>query len=272
MDVDGHSDIVSWAPHGRSFVVKKPEEFVRTALSKHFKTQTKFSSFRRQMNLYGFKRLSTGPDAGGYYHELFVRNKPLLAYRIVRITKNKKSKRTLLQQHHRVNDQQGPELEPDHVSSMISPTKTHVCAEDVPSCKRPTPSLSSSNSKKTKTPSHQEMTQEALDMRIRQSIHFSGVAPFPRTFETNAFLTRSILSPSVPAPFLMRVPPNDESRSLIAAALQMEALLRMNFSLATNKNTATYPASAVEMSVAANNEKLIMEHYNRLLWLQQVLG
>ena len=49
----------------------------------HFK-QTKWASFQRQLNLYGFRRLTKGPDAGAYYHELFLRDRYFLALRIVR--------------------------------------------------------------------------------------------------------------------------------------------------------------------------------------------
>lgn len=36
------------------------------------------------MNLYGFSRLTRGPDAGGYYHELFLRNREYLCKRMTR--------------------------------------------------------------------------------------------------------------------------------------------------------------------------------------------
>ena len=66
-------DIISWQPHGRCFLLHKPQEFVRVVMSKYF-NQSKITSFQRQLNLYGFTRiLSAGPDKGGYYHELFLR-------------------------------------------------------------------------------------------------------------------------------------------------------------------------------------------------------
>lgn len=37
------------------------------------------------MNLYGFKRITAGRDKGGYYHELFLRSKRFLSYRIQRL-------------------------------------------------------------------------------------------------------------------------------------------------------------------------------------------
>ena len=62
-------------PHGRSFLVHKTKEFTDRIMPKYF-NQGKFASFQRQLNLYGFKRLTRGPDAGSYYNELFLRGRP----------------------------------------------------------------------------------------------------------------------------------------------------------------------------------------------------
>ena len=79
----GMSEIVSWQPHGRAFLVHIPKDFVDKILPKYFK-QTKIGSFQRQLNLYGFTRISSGKDKGGYYHELFLRSKLFLADQMVR--------------------------------------------------------------------------------------------------------------------------------------------------------------------------------------------
>lgn len=77
--------IISWAPHGRSFSVHKPVEFMRT-LMKVFFNHNAITSFQRQLNLYGFKRITKArsKDYGSYYHELFLRGRLKLSYRIRR--------------------------------------------------------------------------------------------------------------------------------------------------------------------------------------------
>ncbi len=83
VDEEGLQHIVSWQPHGRAFVVREPKTFVADLMPRFFR-QTKLTSFQRQLNLYGFSRLTRGADAGGYYHELFLRGKPHLTTRMIR--------------------------------------------------------------------------------------------------------------------------------------------------------------------------------------------
>jgi hypothetical protein len=82
MEADGHADVISWQPHGRCFVVRKPKEF-KELLPTYFKL-SKMSSFQRQLNLYGFQRLTRGRDKNGYYHEYFLRGKAALSHKIQR--------------------------------------------------------------------------------------------------------------------------------------------------------------------------------------------
>lgn len=52
---------------------------------RYFK-QTKLASFQRQVNLYGFSKVSAGLDKGAYYHPLFLRGRPELCELMVRTT------------------------------------------------------------------------------------------------------------------------------------------------------------------------------------------
>jgi hypothetical protein len=81
---DALCHIISWQPHGRAFLVHRPKEFTRQVSETYFK-QSKYTSFQRQLNLYGFRRLTRiGPDAGAYFHEYFLRGRVYLSDLIIR--------------------------------------------------------------------------------------------------------------------------------------------------------------------------------------------
>jgi len=75
--------IVCWQPHGKAFMVHKPKDFVAEVMP-HFFNQTKYASFQRQLNLYGFSRLTHGPDKGSYFHRCFIRGRRHLCKGMVR--------------------------------------------------------------------------------------------------------------------------------------------------------------------------------------------
>jgi hypothetical protein len=145
---DGYGDVVSWQPHGRCFVVHKPKAFVNHIMPTYFK-QSKFPSFQRQLNLYGFQRLTKGPDKGGYYNELFLRGKVFLAHRIQRMRVKGTG----------VRARSSPDTEPDF--QKMPPVVSSPMDRDVP---MKTAVAMDTSTNTTMIPMHVESQQQPLSV------------------------------------------------------------------------------------------------------------
>ena len=84
VEENGEDDVIGFLPHGRAFAIHDPQRFCKDIMPNYFK-QSRLSSFQRQLNLYGFTRITSGPDAGAYYHELFLKGRPALAIHMRRV-------------------------------------------------------------------------------------------------------------------------------------------------------------------------------------------
>jgi hypothetical protein len=67
-----HADCISWNVEGTSFTVFNPNDFQQNVLPKFFKT-TKFASFQRQLNYFGFQKLRQ--RGYSYAHTLFMKGR-----------------------------------------------------------------------------------------------------------------------------------------------------------------------------------------------------
>lgn len=73
----GHQFVVSWAPHGKAFMIHDRPYFSSTIMPNYFKS--KFTSFRQSLRNHGFAQMGgNGWDEGAYYHKLFIREQPQL--------------------------------------------------------------------------------------------------------------------------------------------------------------------------------------------------
>jgi HSF-type DNA-binding len=62
-------EIISWMPHGRAWKVLKPSMFESLVMPLFFE-YSNYHSFNRLVNAWSFRRVSSGPDRGAYYHEV----------------------------------------------------------------------------------------------------------------------------------------------------------------------------------------------------------
>jgi hypothetical protein len=130
--------------------------------------QSKLTSFQRQLNLYGFQRLTRGADAGAYYCELFLRGKAFLCQSMMR-TKVKGT---------RYKSASSPEQEPNFydmppVSPDYSPLrrKQQPKQEKVRSSEVVTPIPPSSPVKSTTTTKDPLVVLSAMSAPVRAVQH-----------------------------------------------------------------------------------------------------
>ena len=73
-----NADIISWLPHGRGFMIYKKKLFETKIMPKFFHKHSKYTSFTRKLNRWGFVRVTRGPEMGAYYHKFFKRGESRL--------------------------------------------------------------------------------------------------------------------------------------------------------------------------------------------------
>ena len=90
--------VATWNTTGENFIIKNVDTFASTILPQYFK-HSNFSSFARQLNFYGFRKVKSEPiclaDADehtssyiSFYNEYFKKDRPDLLIQIKRATKS----------------------------------------------------------------------------------------------------------------------------------------------------------------------------------------
>jgi len=75
---------ISWLPSGKAFKVHDKERFVKEVMPSFFGTQS-FKTFQRNLNLWGFTRVSKGPQKDVCSHPLFLKGFPAVCQSMKRI-------------------------------------------------------------------------------------------------------------------------------------------------------------------------------------------
>lgn len=83
-ETNGDSHIISWLPDGKAFKVHQKADFSKRIMPDFFNS-SKHKTFQRSLNLWGFEKITTGPDKGACYHPCFVRGKPDLCHSMMRV-------------------------------------------------------------------------------------------------------------------------------------------------------------------------------------------
>jgi hypothetical protein len=78
-------DIISWLPHGRAWRIVRHKAFEERVIPLFFR-HGRYSSFARQVNGWGFRRITHGTDYNAYYHEMFLRGLPHICNKMRRLT------------------------------------------------------------------------------------------------------------------------------------------------------------------------------------------
>ena len=90
-DAAHDSSIACWLSHGRAFIIRNPKRFESEMLTRAFHHDSplrRYGKFLAHLKYrWGMKQVQSGYCKGSWYHECFLRGKPLLALREMKLVK-----------------------------------------------------------------------------------------------------------------------------------------------------------------------------------------
>lgn len=153
---EGYDHLIRWSSDGKSFKIQDSwnHKAIVEILKQHF-NQTRFKSFLRQLQVYGFERSFKGQNQGECSHPMFIRGQKELLY-----------KKSIEEFQEAANNKIRPTVSPSSVKQLVS-----ILAQKKASSSTVSSSLSSASS------SHVSAAAAAAAAIIEPT-------PFPRHYTT----------------------------------------------------------------------------------------
>jgi len=117
------SSTITWLPHGKGFVILQKRKFACEVMPLYFK-HSKFTSFTRKLNRWGFSRVSRGPEMGAYYHKFFQRGNYLLCMQMHCQSNNKSFAKDTVTTSPATAASSSPVTSPKHNDAIITSTSS----------------------------------------------------------------------------------------------------------------------------------------------------
>jgi len=116
---DSISDTICWLPHGKSWKILRPSKLADDILPRYF-PKLKYASFRRQVNAWGFSRITEGHSQGSYFHKFFMKDRPELVSHIQRPPTAAAKRKNSLQKKNKNNDKENDKTTSICTTSVVS--------------------------------------------------------------------------------------------------------------------------------------------------------
>jgi len=188
---------ISWSDSGRAFRILDVNLFSKVVLPRYFRT-SKFSSFQRNLNLYGFSKIRRGPDTDQYAHPSFLRGYPELLGQLRKCSKGSGRIRPSLGERPRTPPSDNENIVENNNNNNNNNTPQPLIKTRPVSPTSPNGTTSLQNLKETLFPSPAQVpnntktyynnTQRSLTHTIHQSgkhESFCGVQQKPSQLESN---------------------------------------------------------------------------------------